>query len=469
MRLSFLRLAIFVATASPVFAAEPPTLVTTLSPSTTLLRVAEADRICKNETLEPTTQITPSARTVIAERPVILCAYKESDRSWHVVKLLVQYPLPACFRNTRPIDRHEQCGAFPFRTITPEYGVEYVSGLGIPRLTFAIAHQGERLKIYRYRHIWFANHLPQDTPAATMISSSEWIEYTPYAKDFHDEAHIRAGARFLFEKVVTAQNELRVAAVQSRAYPRLLADVILWKHLMNLALIEQMDHDSFNGIGVCLSSNDEGLSDEEAQRRVLCIEESARRTTEVVFVEYALNREHAFRYSISSARAIGPFQFTNSGGNGTYALVVCECPLARLTPSFLDGAVHLNNVIKAASCLLDMELAALPLSVQELFATNPKVGGIYPIAAYNEGGGGARELFRRIQASGVDLSSLSDEALELPRRVFDRSRECSNCRQRGRHRIRTVFNEETYMYIKKYMYVWKFLEELNLDSTPASP
>ena len=440
------------------------------SPEVTLLRIANADTLCKNETLEPTTKIIRGKR-VIAERPVILCAYKESDASWHVVKILVQYPLPDCFRKSRPTDRHLRCGAFPFRTVTPGYGVEYVSGLGVPRLTFSVSHQGERLKVYRYRHIWFEDRLAPTTPAKAMVASARWVEYTPYAKDFHDDEHVRAGAVFLYKKITAALGELRAASVQSRTYPRLLADVISWKHLINLALIEQMDHDSFNGFGACRSPAERGLSDEETERRIFCKEESAKRTAEAVLVEYALNREQSFYFSRSSfpfrnrtEHAYGAMQFTNH--HGTYSRVVRECRVAQLITAFPEGALDLGNAIKAAACLLDLELAALPLPVQELFAANPKIGGIYPVAAYNEGGDGAQQLYRRILASGINLATLSDEDLELPESVFNRSRGCNNCR-RGNSRMRTVWNEQTYVYIKKYMYVWKFLEELNLDSAGA--
>ncbi|OGZ08483.1 MAG: hypothetical protein A2762_05430 [Candidatus Lloydbacteria bacterium RIFCSPHIGHO2_01_FULL_54_11] len=454
--------------AASAFGADEAPPAPRISPEISYARVLLADTLCKGETLEPTTK-KEKGKTVIAERPVILCAYKESDKSWHVVKLLVQYPLPDCFRKTRLVDRHDQCGAFPFRTLTPEYGVEHVSGLGIPRLVFSASHQGEPLKIYRYRHIWFADHMTPVSPAAEMLAKAVWIEHTPYAKEFHDDEHVRAGAQFLYGKIVAAQNELRTAGLVSRTYPPLLvADVVSWKHLMNLGLIEQMDHDSFNGFGVCLSPDERGIPEDEIGRRILCKEESARKTTEAILVEYALNREQSFRYSISSARAVGPYQFTDRGGNGTYAMVVRECKAAQLIPSFMDGATDLGNVIKAAACLLDLELAGLPPAVQLLYATNPRIGGIYPVAAYNEGGGGARELYRRIQASKIDLAVFSDEAFELPRKVFDRSRECVGCRKGGSQRARTIFNEETYMYIKKYLYVWKFVDELALDGTPVS-
>lgn len=464
-RYLFWTLAVFPAL---LFAQDAADAASVPSPDISLARVATGDALCKSETLDPTVK-KDKGKTVIAERPVILCAYKESDASWHVIRVMVQYPLPECFRKTRPADRHDRCGAYPFRTLTPEYGVEHVSGLGIPRLIFSASHQGERLTIYRYRHIWFPDHLAPTSPSSAMISGATWVDYTPYAKEFHDDAHVRAGARFLRTKINGALDELRAAGIASRTYPtRLLADSISWKHLFNLALIEQMDHDTFNGFGVCASPEEKGISDDEVLARIRCKAESAKKTTEAILVEYALNREQSFRQSISSARAVGPYQFTDSGGNGTYSMVVRECKGAKLNPSFIDGATDLHNIIKAAACLLDIELANLPQDVQKLFAANPRVGGIYPVAAYNEGGGGARQLYQRIQKSGIDLSTLTDEALELPESVFRRSRECANCRrQGGGQHVRTVFNEETYMYIKKYMYVWKFVDELNLDGASA--
>jgi hypothetical protein len=52
-------------------------------------------------------------------------------------------------------------------------------------------------------------------------------------------------------------------------------------------------------------------------------------------------------------------QFTNRKGKGTYALVVRRCPAASLDPNFERGATNLLNAMKAAICLLDLELAAM--------------------------------------------------------------------------------------------------------------
>ncbi len=78
-----------------------------------------------------------------------------------------------------------------------------------------------------------------------------------------------------------------------------------------------------------------------------------------VLSHYGLKRDEAYRYSVSRASALGPMQFTNRRGNGTYALVVRRCAGARLDPDFERGATNLLNAMKAAVCLLDIELAQL--------------------------------------------------------------------------------------------------------------
>jgi len=239
--------------------------------------------------------------------------------------------------------------------------------------------------------------------------------------------------------------------VPSLAYPdKLLADVITARHLSALALIEQMDHDKFLGRLRCAA-----LSGAEENA---CTEEAARVTLEAVLIEYALNGTDAFRYSISSAEAIGAMQFTNRNGSGTYKSVTRICAKAKLERDFERGATDLHNAMKAAACLLDIELAALPKEVRDLYARDPRLGGLYPVAAYNEGGGGALELFRRIEREGIDLASIPEGVLELPESVFRRCR----CGAMKGGRV----NGETYLYIRKYFYVWEWLSSTGQKKTP---
>ena len=117
------------------------------------------------------------------------------------------------------------------------------------------------------------------------------------------------------------------------AFPgELLADAIPLQVITTLAVIEQTD--------------DRDYIDKEA----LAFDE--------VLSQYGLKQDEAYRYSVSSARALGPMQFTNRKGKGTYSAVVRRCPEARLDPVFETGATNLLNAMKAAICLLDMEIAA---------------------------------------------------------------------------------------------------------------
>ena len=100
---------------------------------------------------------------------------------------------------------------------------------------------------------------------------------------------------------------------------------------------------------------------------------------------YGLKQEEAYRYSVSSAKALGPMQFTNRKGNGTYALVVRLCSAAKLDPNFERGATNLLNAMKAAICLFDIELAQMRSEIRVAYPNNQEVLGIFPVAAYNGG------------------------------------------------------------------------------------
>ena len=125
----------------------------------------------------------------------------------------------------------------------------------------------------------------------------------------------------------------------SAAFPgELLADSIPLQVITTLAVIEQTDDKDY------------------VEKQALAFDE--------VLSQYGLKQEEAYRYSVSSANAIGPMQFTNRRGNGTYALVVRRCPAAKLDPNFESGATNLLNAMKAAVCLLDLELAAMRADIR---------------------------------------------------------------------------------------------------------
>ena len=100
-------------------------------------------------------------------------------------------------------------------------------------------------------------------------------------------------------------------------------------------------------------------------------------------------------------------QFTNRRGNGTYALVVRSCPEARLDPDFERGATNLLNAMKAAVCLLDLELAGMRSEIRLAYRANPAVLGIFPVAAYNGGPRNVTKLHRVLQRMKIRLDELS--------------------------------------------------------------
>jgi hypothetical protein len=100
-------------------------------------------------------------------------------------------------------------------------------------------------------------------------------------------------------------------------------------------------------------------------------------------------------------------QFTNRRGNGTYSLVVRRCPEARLDPVFETGATNLLNAMKAAICLLDLELAGMRPDIRAAYKDNPVVLGIFPVAAYNGGPRNVGKLYRVLSRMRIQLGELS--------------------------------------------------------------
>ena len=165
------------------------------------------------------------------------------------------------------------------------------------------------------------------------------------------------------------------------AFPgELLADVVPAEVLATLAVIEQTDDADF------------------VKKKAGAIDE--------VLSQYGLKREEAYRYSVSSASALGPMQFTNRRGNGTYAMVVRRCPEARLDPNFERGATDLLNAMKAAICLFDIELSQMRADIRLAYRDNKEVLGIFPVAAYNGGPRNVAKLYGVMKRMGVKLEDL---------------------------------------------------------------
>jgi len=183
------------------------------------------------------------------------------------------------------------------------------------------------------------------------VATARTIVYLPYTQDTLDPRFVTGGRDFLLTTARRAMDELRNANVPSAAFPgELLADVIPPEVITTLAVIEQTDDEDFL--------------------------EKGRDAFDEVLSQYGLKREEAYRYSVSSAKALGAMQFTNRHGNGTYSLVVRRCPGAQLDSNFERGATRLPNAMKAAVCLLDLELSQMSSEIRSAYRTNPEVLGI---------------------------------------------------------------------------------------------
>jgi hypothetical protein len=151
-------------------------------------------------------------------------------------------------------------------------------------------------------------------------------------------------------------------------------------------------------------------------------------------------------------------QFTNRKGNGTYALVVRSCPGARLDPIFERGATNLLNAMKAAVCLLDLDLAGMPADIRSGYRANPEVLGIFPVAAYNGGSRNVTKLYRVLSKMKVRFDELGHPGVQLA----GASVTCPCVWKAEGTDVRAIalprYNNENRWYIEKYQRIVELFE-----------
>jgi hypothetical protein len=300
-----------------------------------------------------------------------------------------------------------------------------VNGTGAERLMFAFSRDGDPLKVYGRKFPVFDNNLVKHKQWSAVVQTAKPIVYLPFTEDTFDPGFVSGGKDFLVATARKALEELRHTEVPSAAFPgELLADVIPVQLITTLAVIEQTDDLDY--------VEKQGLA------------------FDAVLSQYGLKQEEAYRYSVSRAKALGPMQFTNRKGNGTYALVVRRCPGARLDPSFERGATNLLNAMKAAVCLLDLDLAGMPQDIRRAYRANPEVLGIFPVAAYNGGSRNVAKLYRVLTRMKVGLGELSRPGAQLA----DTAVTCPCLWKAEGTDVRAVtiprYNNENRWYIEKY-------------------
>jgi hypothetical protein len=363
-------------------------------------------------------------REVLRGRPVAFALWNETTLQWSVAQ--IELPRP-------PIRWKPGRKPLPFRNLTPGIQARHVKGTGAERLMFAFSQDGQPLKVYGRKFPVFDNNLLKRGQWRAVARTAKPIVYLPFTEDTFDPGFVSSGKEFLVATARRAIEELRQAGVPSVAFPgELLADAIPLSVITTLAVIEQTDDADY------------------VKKQALAFEE--------VLSQYGLKQAEAYRYSVSSADALGPMQFTNRRGNGTYAIVVRRCRGANLDPVFESGATNLLNAMKAAVCLLDIELAQMRADIRLAYRDNPSVLGIFPVAAYNGGPRNVTKLYRVLTRMKVKLEELSRPGVQLA----GASVTCPCVWKAEGTDVRPVaipkYNNENRWYIEKYQSIVSLFE-----------
>ncbi len=309
-------------------------------------------------------------------RPVAFALWSEIKQSWIIAHIEIARPPVKWRPGGKPI---------AFRVLTPGIEAQHVKGTGAERLMFAFSKDGEQLKVYGRKFPVFDNKLIKKKQWRAVVETAKPIIYLPFTEDTLDPQLVSGGKDYLLSTARKAIDELRLAKAPSMAFDgELLADIVPAEVITTLAVIEQTDDVDF------------------VRKKQAAVDE--------VLNHYGLKRDEAFRYSVSKADALGPMQFTNRKGNGTYALVVRRCPSANIDPNFERGATNLVNAMKAAICLIDMDLSQMRDDIREAYQSNMQVLGIFPVAAYNGGAKNVGKLYKVMKKMKVKLDELSAPA-----------------------------------------------------------
>ena len=362
-------------------------------------------------------------RQILRGRPVAFALWSDAKQEWSIAQ--IELPRP-------PIKWQPGRKPLAFRTLTPGIQARHVKGTGAERLMFAFSQDGDSLKVYGRKFPVFDNNLLKRRQWQALARTAKPIVYLPFTEDTFDPGFVSGGKAFLLATARKAIDELRVAKVPSAAFPgELLADSIPVQVITTLAVIEQTDDRDY------------------VEKQELAFDE--------VLSQYGLKQEEAYRYSVSSANALGPMQFTNRRGNGTYSLVVRRCRGAKLDPVFESGATNLLNAMKAAVCLLDLELAGMRSDIRLAYRDNPSVLGIFPVAAYNGGPRNVTKLYRVLTRMKISLDELS-----RPAKLADDSAKCPCVWKNEGGVVRPVsiprYNNENRWYIEKYQSIVSLFE-----------
>ncbi|MBS1172077.1 MAG: hypothetical protein H6R12_907 [Proteobacteria bacterium] len=385
---------------------------------------------------------------VALSRRITLAAYDECDGSLHAVAVRVPHPLPAHAAG----NGRKAVPTFVFTRLTPGYEVSHEGGMGVARLKFSVSKDGRPLTVLAMKHPRIPSRYWRSGDPQ-LLDDTKAVVYSAYQPEYHrrpfTEDLVEAGVRRWLGDIRGALEGLKQSGARSFAFPEeSLAQLWPPEVLLMLGTIEQADDGEFRA--------------------------DALRTAEAIAIEYAMNSE-PFYYANSSADAIGPYQFTDNWKGsrpGTYSSIVRRCSDAQLISSFDRGARDLKNSIRAAVCLLDLELARMPDDALRLFREDYQVGAAYPIAAYNAGGRQSAKLYSELPPG--DLPDAA-QSLDLPVKAFKYRKVVVLKKKKKRARTRThvhvYVNNETRYYLVKMFTAWDIVEDWMVlaDAAAAKP
>jgi hypothetical protein len=369
-------------------------------------------------------------RETLRGRPVVFAAWSERSKTWHVVEIEMPFPAPR-WRPGKPM---------AFRVLTPGYQAVHVRGVGTERLMFDIYFNDERLRVYGRKYPMIDMPVVKKQGVRAAVADAEVTHYLPLTSDAAP-LFVSQGQELLRTTANTALRELRERKVASFAYPgKLLGDTVLPETLVSLAVIEQTDDGDFRSAPTDALNNTVG--------------------------QYGLMQDQAFTFSVSRANAAGPMQFTDKRGHGTYTMVVRRCADADLHPDFNTGARDLLNAMKAAACLLDLDMADLPSDVQTEYSQSPAPLSIFQVAAYNGGGRNAAKLLKAVHRFNGELADL-----RIPEQAdFNTLTARCPCLWMDRSGKTTglsipTYNRENMGYVDKYL---RFMSMMQALAVPGS-
>ena len=185
--------------------------------------------------------------------------------------------------------------------------------------------------------------------------------YVPFGDHIDSPEFRKRGRAYLEDLIEKAGDRLDDLDVASRVDPDArVTEVVPWKVLMTLLVIEHIDPDDFEARG-------------------------AEATTQRVLALIGANKEDAYDYAVSDKTAGGIAQFIPS----TYKEIREKYPEAKIVKDFLKGMRDHRNAVVIQYCFIDHALTKIDADELKRLRKDDVELGAYLAAAYNHGQNGA--------------------------------------------------------------------------------